>query len=90
MKTLFYFRAEPIYGTLFVNEAGERVRYIHENDAEVSQEYWSFVAEYFGGRLVGIVVADPEEPESEHDIDGFVELNKQQILAAIERQAARP
>jgi len=49
MKTLYYTNAG--YGTIFIDNTGKMVHYIHDNDADWRPEYHDSVVEFFSGSM---------------------------------------
>ena len=61
IKTLYY--TYGFYGTLFLDESGDLVCYVHENDGDWNEECFSFIPKYFSGNLVQLKRCDIEDDE---------------------------
>lgn len=90
MKTLFYFDSRAQSATIFVDEDGAMVSYIHENDGDWRPEYMDFIVEYFGGKMESIDVDDQDydddwEKYSGEDIDDTMNRLRPFIFSAIKK-----
>lgn len=95
-KVLYYFYHESVPGEVWVDESGDMVAVVHENDGTWRKSL-DFVAKHFGGRVVelngyDILGSSDDESLTSEDLGklDFVEIveltakrNKKAILRAI-------
>jgi len=82
-RKLYVFFSEKIYGTVFVDESGNFVHYIHENDGAWRSEYHNPIVRFFGGEVAPIAVNGIKDVERTDDAEDFVNVNKAAICTAI-------
>lgn len=81
MKTLYYTFAG--YGTVFLDEKGKMVHYIHENDADWRPEYHDSIIEFFGGNMI-FLKSDNLDIDDIYD-DGAEEKIRKWFLGKMEK-----
>ncbi len=86
MKTLYLIESQSAWGQVFVDEFGELIGYVHENDGTYIPENHYFIVEFFGGKVIELNSnkIDVEEEYFDDPIE-YVESHKKRILKQINK-----
>jgi hypothetical protein len=91
VKKLYLLDCVLFVGQVFLDDKGEIIDYIHENDGDYRDEYMKPIINYFGGSIVKInplldvnpAILRKGQCDDINDVEDIIENSKKSILEEI-------